>query len=637
MKTKIKRLLIANRGEIACRIIKTAKQLDIKTFAVYSSADQNAHHTQLADHAIYIGQANSADSYLNIDKIITISQENHIDAIHPGYGFLSENPAFSNACEQAGIIFIGPNARTLAITGDKTQTKAFAKTQSVALFPDIDANNPSSYVFPLLIKPAHGGGGKAMTVVYEKNCIDDAINNTKKAAKRYFGNDEVLIEPYYPNARHIEIQIVSDQHGNIHCLGSRECTLQRRFQKVIEESPASSVPNALLNQMESDAKKLITGLQLIGLATVEYLVSQDKVFFLEINPRIQVEHPVTEVTHGLDLVAWQLRVHQGEAFLPPNTNHHPNYAIEARVCAEDVSKQCQPSSGESLIFALPELSPSLRIDSGLNQQDTIPDNYDSLMMKVIASGQSREEALTKLRAALQQCHISGVKTNLSLLLYLTSDNAVNENTVHTKLVDEYLEQSNFLIEDIVFHLAYSLLKSKPSSPGFTPWLTLANLQYFYDDGRAVIARIDAKKNTITMNSIEYDISKLAYSKNSVTFETNGKTYHFVSHPHPSKKATVIFCQGHSKVLSSVPQVITDARNSNQHLAPSSGLVTQVCVTTGDKVKKNQTLVIVESMKMEYAITAHFDGTIKTVSCSPQQHVKANVSLVDLEKCDACGN
>ena len=418
-------LLIANRGEIACRIARTARRMGIETIAVYSEADAQAMHVQAADRAYPIGPAPARDSYLSIDRIIVAAQAAGAEAIHPGYGFLSENPAFAEACEAAGIVFVGPPAAAMRAMGSKSAAKALMETSGVPLLPgyhgerqdaDFLADQAVRIGFPVVIKAVSGGGGRGMRVVTAAADFAEALGSARQEAASSFGDDRVLVERYLQRPRHIEVQVFADTHGNAVHLFERDCSAQRRHQKVLEEAPAPGLSDAQRQAMGSAAVAAARAVGYVGAGTVEFVADADGFFFLEMNTRLQVEHPVTEMVTGFDLVEWQLRVAAGEP-LPATQSAITltGHAIEARIYAEDPARDFAPSVGRLTLFRTPAETDGVRVDTGFATGDTVSVHYDAMLAKLICHAPTREAALRRMWQALADCAVAGVASNLDLL------------------------------------------------------------------------------------------------------------------------------------------------------------------------------------------------------------------------------
>ena len=449
-------VLIANRGEIACRVIRTCRRLGIRTVAVYSDADADAQHVRLADAAYHIGGPRPQESYLRGDAIIEVAKKSGAQAIHPGYGFLSENADFADAVEAAGLVFIGPRAASMRKMGSKAGAKELMQAANVPVVPgytgadqspDLLAREAARIGFPLMIKAAHGGGGKGMRIVRVLDEFMANLESCQREAKNAFGRDRVLLERYVRHPRHIEIQVFGDAHGNAIHLNERECSAQRRYQKVLEESPSPVLTPELRKQMGEAAVAAARAIDYVNAGTVEFIVESDAdgnpagFYFMEINTRLQVEHPVTELVTGLDLVEWQLRVAAGDALpLTQEQVRQDGHAIEVRLYAEDPEAGFLPGSGKLERLRLPSTDAHVRIDSGVVAGDTVTIFYDPMIAKLIVHDVDRPSALARMRDALAQCEIGGPKSNIEFLERLVRHPAVVNGTIDTAYLDRHLDE-----------------------------------------------------------------------------------------------------------------------------------------------------------------------------------------------------
>lgn len=452
----ITKILIANRGEIAARVIKTCKDMGIATVAVYSEADAASVHVRMADEAVYIGEAASAKSYLNIDRIIQAAHDMNADAIHPGYGFLSENADFSSRCEKEGIVFVGPKPYAIRVMGDKTKARELMKQAGVPLPPGTtsalksidEASRVAEEIgYPVLIKAAAGGGGKGMRIVHDSSSFETSIKAARSEAKNAFGDDRVYVEKYLEMPRHVEFQIIADSHGNVCHLYDRECSIQRRHQKVVEEAPCAFLTDELRAAMSEAACNCARSCDYIGAGTVEFLVDKDHNFyFLEMNTRLQVEHPVTELITGVDLVRLQIQVAMGEK-LPFRQEDISigGHAIESRICAEDPASDFLPSSGFLHRHRIPS-GPGVRVDTGVEEGQSVNINYDSLMTKLCVHGQSREIAINRMKRALQDYEIAGCRTTIPFCYFVMQHKAFRDAAYDTHFIQDYFnpDQMAFL-------------------------------------------------------------------------------------------------------------------------------------------------------------------------------------------------
>ena len=448
MTRPIRRLLVANRGEIAVRIQRTAQRMGITTIAIYSEVDRYAPHVEMAHERYFLGGNTPAETYLNIEKILAIAREARADAIHPGYGFLSENPAFAKAVTEAGMIFIGPSAEAMARLGNKVAAKQLAQSVGVPLVPGTASavsgqaalQAAETIGFPLLIKAAAGGGGKGMRKVLNPADFPEALQRAQSEAQSAFGDPSVFLEKYIEKPRHVEIQILADLHGNAVYLFERDCSIQRRHQKVIEEAPAPNLSPQTRTAMGEAALRLIQAAGYTQAGTVEFIVdANENFYFLEVNTRLQVEHPVTEMITGLDLVEWQIRIAQGELLEFSQADLQPRgHAIEARIYAEDPRHGFLPSTGLLYKYQLPA-SPHLRIDNGYEEGSIVPLYYDPLLAKVIAWGETRSEAIARLQTALQNFIIIGVEHNIDFIQFVLRHPAFVQGQMHTHFVEDYFD------------------------------------------------------------------------------------------------------------------------------------------------------------------------------------------------------
>ena len=446
MQIKLNKILIANRGEIAVRIIRACKEMNIKTVAVYSEADKDALHTKLADEAICIGPANSKQSYLNIKNIIEAANITKADSIHPGFGFLSENAQFAKICEESNIKFIGPKSEVINLLGNKSNSKELMKKEGVPVIPGSEGSikNLKEAIlicekigYPILLKASAGGGGKGIRVVNSFEELETSYNIVKQEAKNAFNDDEIYIEKYIKNPRHVEIQILADEHGNVVHLGERDCSIQRNHQKIIEETPSTIVDEKLRNKMGNAAIKAVKAANYTSCGTVEFLVDDDKKFyFMELNTRIQVEHPITEMRTGIDLVKEQIKIAAGESLkFKQKEIEFKGHAIECRINAENPSKNFMPSPGKINEINLPGGN-GVRIDTAIYDGYVIPPNYDSMIAEIITYGTNRNEAISKMKRSLEELVIDGIDTNRDFLF----DIIKNQNFIRGNFDTSFIEK-----------------------------------------------------------------------------------------------------------------------------------------------------------------------------------------------------
>jgi acetyl-CoA carboxylase biotin carboxylase subunit len=491
-----KKILIANRGEIAVRILRACKELGIKTVAVYSDADKNSQHIQLADEAIHIGAASPKESYLNADILIRAALDSKADAIHPGYGFLSENASFAGMVDSAHLTFIGPSADSIRAMGDKAESKIAMKRAGVPTIPGAERLDSfadfeqaaQTIGYPILVKASAGGGGKGMRIVWEADDLPEELESARREALNVFGDDRLLIEKYLPNARHIEFQVFGDQHGHLVHLFERECSIQRRHQKIIEETPSPLLTPQLRAQMGEAAVKAARAVNYYNAGTIEFIIDPDTLnyYFLEMNTRLQVEHPVTELTTGIDLVHWQLRVAVGEHFpYQQEQLFQRGHAIECRIYAEDPANGFLPSTGVLLQYVEPK-GPGIRIDSGFTVGDAVTHFYDPLLAKLIVHAENRETAIQRMQAALREFVVHGVVTNIDFMQAVLSHPDFASGKVSTRWVETTLESGSLLppigqpavrlqsliaaaLADIIVPSSQAQVSSSNEHDPYSPW------------------------------------------------------------------------------------------------------------------------------------------------------------------------
>ncbi|MEK5757619.1 MULTISPECIES: acetyl/propionyl/methylcrotonyl-CoA carboxylase subunit alpha [Acinetobacter] len=654
------KILIANRGEIACRVIRTAKKLGIATVAVYSDADAQAQHVKLADEAIHIGESPAAQSYLQIERIIQAAKTTGAQAIHPGYGFLSENDQFALACQDNNIVFIGPPVDAILAMGLKATSKALMEKAGVPLTPGYHGTNQDadflkqqadSIGYPVLIKASAGGGGKGMRLVERSEDFLSSLASCKSEARSSFGNEDVLIERYVVQPRHIEVQVFGDTHGNYVHLFERDCSVQRRHQKVLEEAPAPKMPEDKLEAMRQAAIDAARAVNYVGAGTVEFIVEQDgTAYFMEMNTRLQVEHPVTEMITGQDLVEWQLRVAFGEPL--PKQQHElqiHGHALEARVYAEEPEKGFIPAIGQISYLHYPEQNDSVRVDSGIVEGDEISTYYDPMIAKLIVWGKNREAALTQMHHALGQFHVDGLGNNIAFLDRLVLCDSFKNAHLDTGLIqreEEFLlkPSADISAELVVSAALVELLSRLAQNPTSNNpvWQQKAfwrlNQQNSYtiklqcNDVLRVVS-FKALENSFLANhegqtlNIQGELldqhllqlnlagqqQKLAFSQteHGITLFQNGQSYKFT-------------------YLKSDFNGQDEQSTENNLTAPMPGVITQVLVAANDKVKKDDVLLTLEAMKIEYTIRAPHDGIIANSYFQKGDQVKAGDELVEFQ-------
>ncbi len=653
------KILIANRGEIACRVITTAKRMGIKCVAVYSEADKSALHVELADEAYCLGPAPVSKSYLRIDKIIEAVGKSGAEAVHPGYGFLSENPEFVQVCENVGRVFIGPPVDAIEAMGLKDAAKVLMEQSGVPVVPGYHGDNQAAEFlqdqadiigYPVLIKARAGGGGKGMRLVQTAAEFNHALESAQREAQSSFGDAHVIIEKFVSSPRHIEVQVFADKQGNTVHLFERDCSMQRRHQKVIEEAPAPGMSEALRNTMGEAAVRAAKAVGYVGAGTVEFIVDSsaglkpDGFYFMEMNTRLQVEHPVTEAITGLDLVEWQLRVAADEPLPRSQAELVINgHSFEARIYAEDAQNNFMPSIGRLDYLSLP--FDQARVDSGIRQGDEITPFYDPMISKIIVHGDSRKAALARLQNALANAHIVGCKTNINFLDRLSKQSDFVSGQVNTGLIDQHF---NMLTEPLspdeqtIALAALSALGYFNEPISNDPWQTLIGWRHFSAARQYTRLQWGVEHRDITLMShadgcleIIFDdavvLAKLLRSDdNRVTVDFDGQIV----------KSTIVKCESSVTVFKGLvhyqfelPDYATnsDAVQSTDKnlLAPMPGLVTSVNVTQGQHVEQGELLIVMEAMKMEHSLRASLTGVIEQLRVANNDQVQEGALLLTI--------
>jgi len=660
------KILIANRGEIACRVIKTARRMGIRTVAVFSEADANARHVRLADEAVLLGPAAARESYLVADKIIEACKRTGAQAVHPGYGFLSENEEFAEALAANGITFIGPPASAIRAMGSKSEAKKLMGAANVPLTPGYhgDDQNPEllhkeadGIGYPVLIKAAAGGGGKGMRLVEKSEDFPDALASCKREAISSFGDDHVLIEKYITKPRHIEIQVFADTLGNCVYLFERDCSVQRRHQKVLEEAPAPGMPEERRRQMGEAAVAAAKAVGYVGAGTVEFIANQDGTFyFMEMNTRLQVEHPVTEMITGQDLVEWQLRVAAGQP-LPLRQEQLAirGHALEARIYAEDANKGFLPATGKLIRLAPPAESINVRVDTGVEEGDEITPFYDPMIAKLIVWDETRDGALARMRKALADYQVAGLTTNIDFLSRLVACPAFAGADLDTGLIER---QKEFLfpeaqpvprdallvatVGELLWEQHAAKLVAKASGDPWSPWhardgwrmnLSSARTISFRDGDALVDAHVryqgDQWQITLAGQTTLARGKKLEGDRFAVELDDRRLMASVVA---VDDKRSV-FLQGSTyTLLRDDPLHRVDAGDSHGGglTAPMPGKVVALLAQPGQAVEKGTPLLILEAMKMEHTITAPAGGVVKAFCYAAGEQVSDGAPLVEFE-------
>jgi len=661
-------ILIANRGEIACRVIKTAQKMGIKTVAVYSEADQDALHVRMADEAVFIGAAPAVDSYLVIDKIIAAAKQTGAKAIHPGYGFLSENVAFSKRCADEGIVFIGPSESAIEAMGLKDRAKEIMREAGVPVVPGYQGDNQDEAFlkseadkigYPVLIKAVAGGGGKGMRRIDDQRTFLDDLESCRREAKAAFSNDAVLIEKYIEKPRHIELQVFGDSHGNYVHLFERDCSVQRRHQKVVEEAPAPHVDADLRAKIGEIAVKAARAIDYCGAGTIEFIVdasaklSEKAFYFMEMNTRLQVEHPVSEMISGQDFVEWQIRIAAGERLPKAQDELQINgHAVELRIYAEDPAHDFVPQTGEIYdIFTADLDDPHYRIDSGVDVGDRVSVYYDPMIAKLICWGESREVALNRMNGYLAQTAFLGVKNNQEFLRNIISHDAFQNADLHTHFVEQHhdtLLPTSYAqgdgVEAAITALYFAAGFDRDDREEISdPWAICDNWRMNHDLKKLIRLRHHDEVielsvagsydcYQISIDGEICDIRMIEFDGERGLFEINGNAHHFKISKNPHDDSMSLLSNG--RILRfqrerSDADSASHSANEGQIISPMPGTIIKVLVEKGAKVAKDQPLIIMEAMKLEMTLRAPRDGVIESLNHGENDQVIDGAVLLEL--------
>jgi 3-methylcrotonyl-CoA carboxylase alpha subunit len=656
---RFRTLLIANRGEIACRVIRTAKAMGLRTIAVYSEADRGALHVADADEAVLLGPARARDSYLNIDRVIEAARQSGAEAVHPGYGFLSENAEFAQACADAGLVFVGPTAAMMTAMGSKSGSKQLMEKAGVPLVPGYHgeaqdeatlANAADRVGFPVLVKASAGGGGRGMRIVRSAGELAAAITSAKREAKAAFGDDRMLIEKFVDNPRHIEVQIIGDSHGNLLSLFERECTLQRRHQKVIEEAPSPTLDPAGREAVCLAARKAAAAVNYVGAGTIEFVSDGKDVFFIEMNTRLQVEHPVTELITGIDLVEWQLRVAFGEKL--PLTQDQVvlnGHAIEARVYAENPHKNFMPSAGRIKTWRTPAELNGLRFDAGYRAGDTVSPHYDAMLAKAIAWAPTRDAAIERLNRGLEETDVRGIVTNIPFLSALLTHGQVRANAIDTGFIERELKNLTpapagpgelelcAAVAAILGEEAKAA-EAEAHSPWRTSgWMPVGRRQriFAFRHGPGAEQKVSLQYGngpaTLSVGEREFVLTFAAADDGGFDLTLEGMKSHFVAD-----------IEGHELYLRTrngrfdlhwVDPFGGDDEElvgEDKIVAPLPGTVVALLAEVGARLEKGAPILTLEVMKMEQTLRAPFAGVLKSIKCKVGDIVGEGVELAEVE-------
>jgi 3-methylcrotonyl-CoA carboxylase alpha subunit len=658
---RFRTLLIANRGEIACRVIRSARAMGLRTVAVYSEADRDAMHVADADEAVLLGPARARDSYLNIERVIEAARKTGAEAVHPGYGFLSENAEFAQACLDAGLVFVGPTAAMMTAMGSKSGSKQLMEKAGVPLVPGyhgeaqdeaILAQAADKIGFPVLVKASAGGGGRGMRVVNSAGELSAAIVSAKREAKAAFGDDRMLIEKFVQNPRHIEVQIIGDSHGNLLSLFERECTLQRRHQKVIEEAPSPTLDATQREAVCAAARKAAGAVNYVGAGTIEFVSDGKEVFFIEMNTRLQVEHPVTELITGIDLVEWQLRVAFGEALpLKQDEIKLNGHAIEARVYAENPQKNFMPSVGRIKTWRTPDAVDGLRIDAGYRSGDAVSPYYDAMLAKVIAWAPTREAAIERLNRGLEQTDVRGIVTNIPFLSALVTHPQVRANTIDTGFIERELKgltETSPPAGELELCAAVAAIvndeQQAARNEAHSPWRTygwqpvgLRTRVFQFRQGQGAEQKVTLQygDGQFTVSLANRDapivVSITPYAGGSFDITIDGV-----------KSNVVAVIEGHELYLRTrngrfdlhwvdpFGGETEEQVGEDKIVAPLPGTVVALLAEEGATLEKGAAILTLEVMKMEQTLRAPYAGVLKKIKCKVGDIVGEGVELAEIE-------
>ncbi|MFY9955957.1 acetyl-CoA carboxylase biotin carboxylase subunit [Bradyrhizobium sp.] len=659
MYRRFRTLLIANRGEIACRVIRTARAMGLRTVAVYSEADSGAMHVAMADEAVLLGPARARDSYLKIERVIEAARKTGAEGVHPGYGFLSENAEFAQACAVAGLVFVGPTAAMMTAMGSKSGSKALMEKAGVPLVPGYhgEAQDEATLKkaadrigFPLLVKASAGGGGRGMRVVRSAGELAPAIVSAKREAKAAFGDDRMLIEKYVDNPRHIEVQVIGDSHGSLLSLFERECTLQRRHQKVVEEAPSPTLDAKQREAVCAAARKAAAAVKYVGAGTIEFVSDGKDVFFIEMNTRLQVEHPVTELITGIDLVEWQLRVAFGEKLpLKQDEIRLNGHAIEARVYAENPARNFMPSVGRIKTWRTPSAADGLRIDEGYREGDVVSPYYDAMLAKVIAWAPTRQAAIDKLNLALEETDVRGVVTNIPFLSALVTHPNVRANAIDTGLIERELKNlmpapaapGNL---ELGAAIAAILVDEQVAARGeaHSPWRTFGwmpvgrrqrafKFRHGHEAEQEICLTYGNGPAALSIGEREFAFAFSPTEDGGFDLTIEGVTSHIVA-----------VVEGHELYLRTrngrfdlhwvdpFGGETEEQVGEDKIVAPLPGTVVALLAEEGARIEKGAPILTLEVMKMEQTLRAPYAGVLKKIKCKVGDIVQEGVELAEVE-------
>ncbi|XP_028856287.1 methylcrotonoyl-CoA carboxylase subunit alpha, mitochondrial [Denticeps clupeoides] len=672
---RIEKVLIANRGEIACRVMRTARKMGVRSVAVYSEADRHAMHVAMADEAYHIGPAPSQQSYLCMEKVLEVAKRSSSQAVHPGYGFLSENTEFAELCKQEGIIFIGPPSSAIRDMGIKSTSKHIMSAAGVPIIEGYHGEDQSDEKlqaeaarigYPVMIKAVRGGGGKGMRIARSEADFHEQLESARREARKSFNDDVMLIEKFVENPRHVEVQVFGDHHGNAVYLFERDCSVQRRHQKIIEEAPGPGISPEVRRKLGEAAVRAAKAVNYVGAGTVEFIMdAQHNFYFMEMNTRLQVEHPVSEMITGTDLVEWQLRVAAGEK-LPLSQEEIvlKGHSFEARIYAEDPSNDFLPGAGPLLHLSTPQGDEVTRIETGVREGDEVSVHYDPMIAKLVVWGEDRSAALKRLRYCLLQYNIVGLNTNIDFLLSLSCHPEFEAGNVHTSFIPQHYDQlfpgPRAPSCEVLCQAALALvLREKMSTEDFRAQSADPFSPFALSNGRRLNVLYN-RNLTLQMGQNKVDVAVTYNPDGTYTMETEGKLLQVSGQMQIDGGATYLSCsingvltrpkmvildnnvhlfsmEGSAEVSVPVPKFlagISGASAQGGAVAPMTGTIEKVLVKAGDTVQKGDALVVMIAMKMEHTIRAPKAGVIKKVFFTEGSQANRHAALVELEEEEA---
>jgi 3-methylcrotonyl-CoA carboxylase alpha subunit len=662
MYRRFRSLLVANRGEIAARVIRTARAMGLRTVAVYSEADRGALHVAMADEAVLLGPARARDSYLNIERVIEAARKTGAEGVHPGYGFLSENAEFAQRCADAGLVFVGPTAAMMTAMGSKSGSKALMEKAGVPLVPGYhgEAQDEATLKkaadrigFPVLVKASAGGGGRGMRVVRSAAELSAAIVSAKREAKAAFGNDRMLIEKYVDNPRHIEVQVIGDSHGNLLSLFERECTLQRRHQKVIEEAPSPTLDARQREAVCAAARKAAAAVKYVGAGTIEFVSDGKDVFFIEMNTRLQVEHPVTELITGINLVEWQLRVAFGEKLpLTQDQVRLNGHAIEARVYAENPAKNFMPSVGRIKTWRTPSAVDGLRLDEGYREGDVVSPYYDAMLAKLIAWAPTRQAAIDRLNRALEETDVRGVVTNIPFLSALVTHSGVRANAIDTGFIERELKNltpAPAAPGDLELGAAVAAVladeekaaRSEAHSPWRTfGWMPVGRRQrvFSFRQGQGAEQKVTLQYGSgpsiLIVGERELAFAYSAHDRGEIDLTLDGMMLRIVS-VIEGRELYLRTRNGRFELhwVDPFGGETEEQVGEDKIVAPLPGTVVALLAEEGARIEKGAPILTLEVMKMEQTLRAPYAGVLKKIKCKVGDIVQEGVELAEVEPMD----